>query len=63
MGSPDVFRYLLRVYFVPRPVDVGFVVGKVALGHFFFEYFDFPLPESFHQCPILIFNLSTTDAV
>jgi hypothetical protein len=38
-----------------RPVDVGFVVEKVALVHAFFDYFGFVMPVSFHQCSIPIF--------
>jgi len=29
--------------FSPRPVHVGFVVDKVAMGQNFYEYFSFPL--------------------
>jgi len=38
--------------FNPRPVDWGFVVGKVAVGQVFVENFCFSL--SFHQNFILI---------
>jgi hypothetical protein len=36
--------------FNPRAVLVGFVMDKVALGRFFFEYFSFPL--SFISLPM-----------
>jgi hypothetical protein len=32
-----------------RTGHVGFVVGKVALGQVFSEYFGFPCQSSFHQ--------------
>jgi hypothetical protein len=35
--------------FEPRSGHVGFVVDKVALGHFFSEYFGFPCQFSFHR--------------
>ena len=41
--------------FDPRPAHLGFVVGKVALGHVSSEYYGFPLSLSFHQCSILIY--------
>jgi len=44
-----------RPTFSPRPVHVGFVVDKVAMGQIFYEYFSFPLSVSFHQCSILIY--------
>jgi hypothetical protein len=34
------------------PGHVGFVVGKVALGQVFSEYFDFPCKFLFHQLRI-----------
>jgi hypothetical protein len=37
---------------------VGFVVDKVALGHFFSEYFGFPCQSSFHQFLYNHHNLS-----
>jgi hypothetical protein len=36
-----------------RSVHVGFVVGKVARGQIFSEYFDFPWQLSFHR---LLYN-------
>ena len=38
--------------FNSRPVRVGFIVGKLAVGHVFVEYFCFSM--SFHQNFILI---------
>jgi hypothetical protein len=37
---------------VPRSVDVGFVVDKVALGQISLRIFRFPLSISFHRCSI-----------
>ena len=49
--------------FDPRPVHIGFVVGKVALGQFIYlfslKYCGVPLLVSFHQCYIL-FHMSAT---
>jgi len=36
-----------------KSVHMGFVV---ALGHFFFTYFNYPLLVSFHCCSIFIFH-------
>jgi hypothetical protein len=41
-----------RPGFDPGSVHVGFVVDKVAMGHVFSEYFDFPQSLSFHRCSI-----------
>jgi hypothetical protein len=38
-----------RPGFEPRSGHVGFVVGKVALGQVFSEYFGFLRQSSFHQ--------------
>jgi hypothetical protein len=38
-----------RPRFEPGSGQVGFVVGKVALGQVFSEYFGFPCQSSFHQ--------------
>jgi hypothetical protein len=35
--------------FDPGSDEVGFVVGKVALGEVFSKYFGFPCQSSFHQ--------------
>jgi hypothetical protein len=44
-----------RPKFSPRPVHVGFVVDKVAMGQIFYEYFSFLLSVPFHQCSISIY--------
>jgi hypothetical protein len=44
-----VSRRLRMAWFEPRSGHVGFVVGKVALGQVFSEYFGFPCQFSFHQ--------------
>jgi hypothetical protein len=38
-----------RPGFKPGSSHVGFMVGKVALGQAFSEYFGFPYQSSFHQ--------------
>jgi len=53
------FRWLVagipppRRGFIPRFVNVGFLVNKVALGRVFLN-FGFPLAESFSQCSITV---------
>jgi hypothetical protein len=47
----------LRTGFDPGSVHVGFVVGKVALGQFFPEYFSFPMSVSLHRWSITRNNL------
>jgi len=39
--------------FDPREIYLGYGVNKVAIGHFFSEYFAFHPSKLFHQCPIL----------
>jgi len=63
------FRWLVvglyprRSWFNPRPVPVGFMVDRVALGQVFF--FDFAVSVLFHQCSTLrvILILSEAQAV
>jgi len=46
----------------PRSVYVGFVVGKLALGHvFLFEYFGIFLSASFFKSCVPIFHSCATD--
>ena len=49
-----VTRLAGRAGFDPRPVRVGFVVDKVALGQVSLRVLTFPLSIIFHQCSILI---------
>jgi hypothetical protein len=43
-----------RPEFGRRLVDVDFVMDKVKLERFFFEYFGYHLSVSFHQCFMFI---------
>jgi hypothetical protein len=63
-----------RTGFNSRSVYVGFVVDKVALGKFLFEYFGFSLAVLFHGCSMHIhllihlihqrsYTISVTDRV
>jgi hypothetical protein len=45
-------RTVQRPEFDPGPINVGFVVDKVALGQVFSEYFGLPLSISFHRCSL-----------
>jgi hypothetical protein len=45
----------LRLKFDPLLLRVRFVVDRMALDRFFFEYFGFSLLISFHQCYRIIF--------
>ena len=38
----------------PRPVRVGSVTGRVAMGHICSQHFDFSLSGSFHLCSLRI---------
>jgi hypothetical protein len=46
----------------PSPINVGFMVGKGALGHVCLRVLWFSMLLSFHLCPMLILS-SVTDAV
>jgi hypothetical protein len=48
-----------RPGFEPRPGHVGFVVGKMAVGQFFSEYFGFPCQFSFHRLLQIHHHLSS----
>jgi hypothetical protein len=48
-----------RPGFEPRSGHVGFVVGKVALGQVFSEYFDFPCQFLFHRLLHIHHHLSS----
>lgn len=67
MDIHDVVGYLFRLFFDPRPVDVGVAVGKVALGLFSLSTLGFPYQHHFASAvysyliylPLTLYDLSS----